>query len=221
MNLDFYREIHEKEFRRKDTLAQRANTIITLMTTLVGVFVFLAVDFKPTEEHLINILFGLLAGTSMIVLGISAYYLVKSYRVLPLNDIAKPNEWVKYWKELLVKYKNNKGKFSSADEEFTDHIIDLYATVAGENIEINDKRGTRLVNSNNALLFSFVLLVMTSLTYYYNNYFLQDDMIAIGGDQMLTAKDAMFCVPASRVLGSNGGPGKRPVPDPSPDPERK
>jgi len=220
MNLDFYRNIHEKEFRRKDTLAQRANTIITIMTTLVGGLAFLLVNFKSVE-YLTNVLFGLLSGTSMIVLGISAYYLVKSYRVPPLNDIAKPIEWINYWNELLGKYKNNKGKFASADEEFTDHLIHLYADVTGENIDANFKRGTRLVKSNNALLFAFALLVVSSLTYYYNNYFLQNDLIAKGGDQVFTDKDAMICVPVSHVLGSNGGPGKRPVPDPSPDPERE
>lgn len=220
MNLDFYREIHEKEFRRKDALAQRVNTIITGLTVLGGLLAFVAVNYKP-ENPLIDTIFRLLAGTSMIALGVSAYYMVQSYRVPALNDIEKPAEWLRYWQELLVKYKNNQGAFASADEEFNDHLIHLYADVAGENIDANDKRGMRLVKSNNALLATFALLVLTSLVFYYSNYFLPEDMGAKGGNPVFTAKDALFCVPVAQVLNSNGtpgngGPGKRPVPDPAP-----
>jgi hypothetical protein len=217
MNLQFYREIHEKEFRRKDTLAQRASTIIAGLTTLWGLCAFVVVNYKPANNS-IDILFWFLAGTSMITLGTAAYFLIRSYRVPALQDIARPIEWVNFWQELVHKYKNRQGTFESAEQEFTDHLIRLYAEVAGENIDVNDRRGTRLVRSNNALLAAFALLILTSLTYYYSNVLLREDRATQGGYAMFTTKDALLCVPAARVLESSPGPGKRPVPDPAPQP---
>lgn len=213
MDLDFYRETHEKEFRRKDTLAQRASTIIATLTTLCGALGFVVVNHKPTDGQG-ELVFWPLAGASAIALGTCAFFLVKSYLVPPLNDIAKPTEWLKYWQELLVKYKNKQGGFASAEEEFADHLIQLYADVADGNIEANDTRGSRLVISNYALLSAFALLVVTLLAFYYGNYVFPTK----GVDQMFTTKDALLCIPASRVIEQNVDPGKRPVPDPAPPP---
>ena len=215
MNLDFYREIHEKEFRRKDSLAQRASVIITGLTTLGGFLAFVIVNYKQSGNA-ISVFFQFLAAVSLIALGTSAYYLIRSYYVPTLNDIAKPIEWINYWKELLVKYKNSQGTFASADEEFSDYLINLYATIAGENIDANDKRGERLVRSNFALLSAFALVVLTSLVFYYGNNLSREEAKMKGVDQMFTAKDALVCIPAAWIAESDTKPGKRPVPDPAP-----
>ena len=224
VNLAFYQAIHENEFKRKDTLAQRASTIITGLTTLAGLLAFVAVNYK-TNGPSIDAIFWVLAGSAAVALGVAGYFLVRSYRVPALNDIAKPKAWVDYWDELQAKYKKADpgAAFPSATEEFTDHLIRLYAEVAGENIDANFTRGERLVKANNALLSAFALLVLTSLAFYYSSYISPAQAAAPGGDTVFhaNAKDALMCFPAGRMSGATEGPGKRPVPDPAPPPSPK
>lgn len=218
MNIDFIRDIHNKEFERKERLAQRANSIIAGMTTLWGVIGFVFVNYK-SHGHSVDTAFWILAVISGLLLLTVGFNLIRSYRVPPLNDIAKPKEWLSYWTELKQKYETGKGTQESAETEFTDYLLKLYADIGDDNIEANFNRGTFLVKSNNYLLGSFVLIVMTSLTFYLNNYILQEETIPKGVNKMFIEKDTYICVPATRCIGGNGGPGKRPVPDPSPDPE--
>lgn len=169
MDLAFFKELHDKEFSRKDRLAQRATTIITAMTTIGGLLAFVVVNYKRSGG-LFDVAFGVLSVLSFAAFLRSVIFLVWSYRVPALNQIPSSKDWLIFWEELTKKYKEGTGAFASADAEFTDYLIRLYAEVSELNIDSNDKRGARLVKSNNALLASFVLLVLTALCFYYNNY---------------------------------------------------
>ena len=190
------------------------------MTTLSGVLGFVAVNYKPVSNYL-DIWFWSITSAAILSLVISGYFLVNSYRVPHLNDIAKPSEWVSYWDEIMKKYKEGDGDFASAQDELTDHLIHLYSEIADENIDVNDRKGTRLVYSNYSLLAAFVLLVLTSLTYYFNNHLIQGGSTNKGEAIMLSNKNAFICIQSSfaDLFESNGKlPGKRPVPDPSEPP---
>lgn len=220
MDLKFIQDLHNKEFERKESLAQRASMIIAGLTTLGGVLAFLAVNFK-SEGRLVDFLFWLLAAASVAAFLWSAFYLIWSYRVPPLNDIARPKEWLSYWRNLQKEAEE--GKLPSAEARFTEYLLNQYATIGDGNIDTNFKRGTRLLNSNNRLLASFVLIVLTSLTFYVGNYIIPVSAHTVreGANNMITFKDAFVCVPAPQILNAGGekkDPQPRPVPMPQPPP---
>jgi hypothetical protein len=214
MDLKFIQDLHNKEFTTKESLAQRASMIIAGMTTLGGIVAFVIMNFKSVG-HSIDVVFWLLTAASGISLSVTAFYLIWSFHVPPLYEIASPKEWLSYWNDL--KEQAQKGEVTSAETEFTEYLLSQYAEIGDKNIDSNFKRGTRLMKSNYFFLASFVLIVMTSLTFYYNNYIPQEETRPRGGNEMFTGKDALICIPAAQVLDACG-PEPRPVPVPGPVP---
>lgn len=193
MNLEFYQALYNREFERKETLVGRANAIITLLTASSGSLAYILMNFKG--GHPFEPVFYLLAIASLIVLALSAGYLIWSYTVPVLRGIEKPAQWLAYWDELVEKYKSTgPHPFATADAEFTDHLINLYAATTGANVDSNDDRGNRL-NRSNALAFIGVALVTTSALYfYYNNTFLvQPDSVVMEGSCVALDKNHFAC----------------------------
>src|SRR5437867_7626688 len=123
MDLKFMQDLHSKEFSTKESLAQRASTIIAGMTTLGGVLAFVIVNFKPVDRPATAV-FWLVTVASGIALSAAAFYLVWSYCVPALNDLAKPTEWLSYWNDL--RQQAAAGKITSAEVEFTDYLQTQY-----------------------------------------------------------------------------------------------
>jgi hypothetical protein len=236
LDLKFMQDLHNKEFTTRESLANRASTIIAALTTLGGLVVFIAVNFKSGEAA-VTFIFWLFIAASVLMLGTAAFYLIRSYNVPALNDLAKPTEWLTYWNELKQDVAD--GKLASAETEFTDYLLRQYAEIGDHNIDANFKRGARLVKSNNFVLTSFVLIVVTSLVFYCNNYILGNSSATKGVAKMLSkdalfclpagqdsgwtgksaevpVKDALVCIPAEQAFDAAGGPKPRPVPSPAP-----
>lgn len=217
--LQFMQDLHSKEFTTKESLAQRASTIIAGITTLAGALAFVAVNAR-WSGHLADAVFWLLTIASAAVLMTAAFYLIWSYRVPALKDIARPKEWLSYWQDLQKQAAE--GQLASAETEFNDYLLNQYAEIGDGNIQANFDRGTRLVNSNNALLVAFVLVVLAALMFYVSNYIIPASArTAPGGEvtTMITQKGALVCVPAEKIPGADQkGPKPRPVPNPGPQP---
>lgn len=220
MDIKFMQDLHNKEFAMKESLAQRASAIIAGLTTLSGLLAFVAVNYKSIGNSSINCLFWLFAIASCMALLWASYYLIWSYRVSPLTDIAKPKEWLSYWKDLQEQAKER--KLVSAEEKFTDFLLNQYAEIGEGNIDANFKRGTRLVKSNNAMLTSFALIVLTSFIFYLNNYILSAPEKTLSKEvkEMLGYENALICIPTTNTSDTSDGsePKPRPVPIPGPSP---
>lgn len=217
MDLKFMQDLHNKEFAMKDRYAQRTSNINAGLTTLGGFIAFVVVNFKSVGSS-IDIVFWLLIVASCIALSTAAYYLFWSSFVPTLEEIASPKEWLSYWNELKEQVKT--GEVTSAETEFTDYLLGQYAEIADRNIDANFNRGTRLVKSNRFLQASFVFIVVTTITFYYNNYILGEGTRRKGDVEMYTGKEALICIPATKVFDAIGKekPGPRQVPDPKPPP---
>lgn len=217
MDLKFMQDLHREEFATKEKLAQRTNMIIAGMTTLCGIFAFVIVNFKSIGQF-IDVVFWFLTVASGISLSVMAFYLTWSFLVPPLYEIARPSQWLSYWNNLKEQAK--KGEVTSAEVEFKEYLLSQYAEIGDKNIDSNFKRGTRLMKSNYYLHASFVLIIMTSLTFYYNNYILQKGIRPRGDTEMFTGENTLICIPAAQVLDAYGNdkPKPRPVPVPGPVP---
>lgn len=219
MDLKFMQDLHNKEFETKEKLAQRASTIIAGITTLGGVLGFVAMNSTGGDLPMERLLWLVVAlsGGALIV---ASWHLITSYRVPALNDIATPREWLEYWNDL--RRQADAGDIESAESEFNSYLISQYAELGDGNIRANFQRGTRLVSSNNYVLASFVLVVLTALVFYFNNYVVASPQgeVLKGTVTMHDPQNTLICVPAGSLssVGGGGGPKPRPVPIPVPPP---
>ena len=187
MNVQFYSDLHAVQVATKERLAQRANTIITGLTTLSGILGFLVVDYSSfgvTEGWP----FYVLACATFFLLVVSIGYLIASFRVPFLQEIAPSSQWVSFMKGLRKKYSGQEGAEAKANEEFENYVIEQYAEVADGNKESNTDRGMRLVSSNNALFSALALLVVTSLAYYYLGHVAGTDAHSSANEYSLVCK---------------------------------
>ena len=225
MNIEFFSNIHNKEFATKDRLVQKSNNIITVMTTLAGLFGFVAINYKSTGNNNLDSLFWLVMIVTLICLVLAGYFLIISYRVPHLNEIDRPSKWAKFWQETKTRYDTDKDNqsFDTAKEEFEDYLIQLYCEVADDNIQSNYDRGIKLVNSHSSMLASFVFLVFSYLTYYVNNYLIEHNTPDEQSKSMFNEEKDFICVAinGTEFFEFTGRPGKRPVPGRGPEPDRE
>lgn len=215
MDLKFMQDLHNKEIATRESLAHRASTIIAGMTTLGGIVVFIVVNYNSFGSY-IDIVFWLLFVASCITLASATFYLIWSYCIPPFLELASPKELFSYWNELKEQVKS--GKITSAKIEFNDYLLSQYVEIGDSNVCVNYKRGSRLVKSNYYMLASFVLIVLTSIVFYYNNYILKKEIVQKGDAEMFTGENAFICIQSSEFLDASGRPKPRPVPLPRPVP---
>ena len=83
------------------------------------------------------------------------------------------------------------------------------------NIDYNDSRGTRLKRCVNWTFAGVILLMISSSYFFYDK--LAEDQTEKTGEKMTITSEHQICLPTS-LFSIGGGPGDRPVPDPSPHP---
>lgn len=217
-DVTFYRELHYKEFERQEMLAGRSSGLIAVLTTLSGLLAYLLTTFKPSAM----LATGLFWGTATVAAGAlvaAATFLIRSYDFEPLTDIDGPDSWRTFYAGLVASYAKAAGTFATADAEFQDHLVSVYAGATEHNIRENTKRGARLVQCNQAMLFAFVFLAIAAVAFYYSSSSatLQNDRRLAG---VLAMPSAVICVPVAEATQEPGPkPGTRPVPTPKPPKE--
>jgi hypothetical protein len=195
VTLEFYQQLHKTEFDRREALSGRSNGIMAGLTTLGGAVGLLLVGHKSQSEYA-NALFWIFLVLSVIAMASSAFYLIASYSLPPLEDIGGPTGWRTFMQQLVSKYAAEKGTSnSSAQAEFEEALIDRYTSATDSNIKSNTLRGNRLVKSNFAMLGAFVLVVLTAVVYYYSKQGQPDAIDAEKVSEMLANGQGLICVP--------------------------
>lgn len=217
MNVEFFKDLHEKELARRERLSQRSTTIAGWMATLGGILGFLAVNYKLTS-YIYDLAFWILAGLALAAFLASIFFWIASFRLPELNQVGAPAEWLAYWLEIKAEYDRGEGTMASPEVEFTDYLVNQYAEVSEGNVKINTTRGWRLVYSNSALLASFAFLVLAALSFYYSQYVVRPATPTALANEMVSSKNALYCIPMADALEARK-PKPRPDPGRSPNPD--
>ena len=173
-NLEFFRELYEKELQIKESLANRFTIIISIVTLLFGATVFCFMNINDLENH--PILFTLVIIFGIISLLIDALILFlllihfggQDYLILPRAKAL--GDYYKGLEDFSVK---NPNLGFEVDAHFNEYLFNKYIEMADHNFEVNDNRVNRLNLVHTLIIISTMFTLVTFVCYI--PYFFSDD----------------------------------------------
>ncbi|QNJ99096.1 hypothetical protein [Constantimarinum furrinae] len=175
--LQFYKEIHLSELKRKSEIDSSISFPTTLLTLLIGggFYLFQKEIVEYQDENILSILIiigGILFLLSIFgaIILLSRMYLnrFRKYRYLPcsLDLINRENElyhhYLNFYKQTDID-KPNKKALKDADEEFQKNLLNYYIEFGTHNQLVNDVRIKDFYRSRKILILSIILLAITAL----------------------------------------------------------
>lgn len=163
MNLEFYKELHNRELARRKEIEDSVNIPIALITLLIGLITYYLKDEKLfLEVYHIKILLILI----IISLLISSFFIAKSYNNLfkgfEYAYLPLPKQLFDYEIELKSYYTIVD---KTGEEEFEAYLKENFAFIAELNKIINDKRSYNLYLSKKCILVSLMFSLILILSY--------------------------------------------------------
>lgn len=157
MNVDFYKELHNREFNRKKELDDAANLPLGLVTLMVGLVTY----FINEGNTILNFVFFkviicimiafLMVSCFFIILSLNNFLKGYSYKYLPM-----PSDLFKFENETLS-YNSQKSVEEEKKIDYSTYLKEKFSEIATVNKKINDKRGLYLYRSKLFLTLTFIL----------------------------------------------------------------
>jgi len=170
MNVDFYKELHNRELNRRKEIEDGINIPIGLITLMIGLISYF---FQEESQFLKECLSKILIILIILALLISAFYISMAF-----NNFLKGYEYEYLPKpKELFNYESGVTEFNSTvkkseRENFEYYLKENFAKIADFNKSINDKRAEYLSYSKKAiivaLIFSLILVLIFILKNLYN-----------------------------------------------------
>lgn len=163
MNTEFYKELHNRELKRRKEIEGGVNIPIALITLIIGLISYFLKDEKILMQ---NFLVKILLILIIISLLISSLYIAKSYNNLfkgfEYENLPLPNKLLDFEIEI-----QNYNIESSEDEkmDFENYLRENFADMAAVNKLINDQRSVNLHLSKKYILISILLSLTLILIY--------------------------------------------------------
>lgn len=163
MNTEFYKELHNRELKRRKEIEDGVNIPVALITLIIGLITYFLKDEKILmQTFLVKILLILI----IISLLISSLYIAKSYNNLfkgfEYENLPLPNKLLDFEIEI-----QNYNIESSEDEkmDFENYLRENFADMAAFNKLINDQRSVNLHLSKKYIFISILLSLILILIY--------------------------------------------------------
>lgn len=163
MNTEFYKELHNRELKRRKEIEDGVNIPVALITLIIGLITYFLKDEKILmQTFLVKILLILI----IISLLISSLYIAKSYNNLfkgfEYENLPLPNKLLDFEIEI-----QNYNIESSEDEkmDFENYLRENFADMAAFNKLINDQRSVNLHLSKKYIFISILLSLTLILIY--------------------------------------------------------
>ena len=159
--LDFYKELYFKENERKKEFDNFVNLPILIYTTIVAVNLFVLEKFttEASTTEFINYLLKLLVAITLLSIGYSIFWLLKSFVKFPksyiYDEIANPMEIFDYELNLREEQDN----LENAELLMNNYLKKTFMDCANSNFLINQKRSDYYAKSKNGI---FIGVLSTS-----------------------------------------------------------
>ncbi|GAB2533718.1 hypothetical protein [Rufibacter soli] len=177
---DFFKDLYDKEFTRKENIENSVNIPITITTAVAILIFFLLSEYEYKDENIyLNVLFYLPVIIASVLTLIGLYYLIKAYVSInhdPYRAIPYANQLDNYRISLNNYYTTNLQTLShtTAEALFLNYLTDLYIQQTSSNTRINDTKLKELNITKLLLSISLSLLVFGFFPFFYN-YFTKPD----------------------------------------------
>ncbi|HEX8327440.1 MAG TPA: hypothetical protein VF629_07855 [Hymenobacter sp.] len=177
---DFFKELYDKEFTRKEAIENSVNTPITVTTAVAVLVYFMASEYdnEATGWVLTSFFYVLLALATILAL-VGLWSLVKmyvniyhqKYRAIPYAD-----ELEQYRQQLAAYHTTNASLLgqTTADDLFFDYLTQQYINQTASNTKINDTKLKELELTKRLLTVAIGCTVIAFVPFFYN-FFVKPD----------------------------------------------
>jgi hypothetical protein len=160
----FNKEHYFFEANRRHQLTGALAIPVGVLTVLGGALLVIAKDLDTPLDALEKTQLALIV-FSALLMGVTIFYLVRSYFNYSYGYIATPKELGEYFGSLVEYQSQNGGTRQDAERELEEYVNSEYATHTHRNTEKNDLKSSYLHKANGYLIASLVFVVFTGLPY--------------------------------------------------------
>jgi hypothetical protein len=168
----FFKDLYLKEEDRRIAINDSLSIPIAVITALVSIAFFLLTTYDYSQHGVVTWLFVLLVGTSIILIFVSVYSLIRAFSNLihgyKYKGLPYPQDLLNWHKELVKYYTAEDGGFVQAEDEYQKHLIDEFAAYASFNMKVNDRKSKHLFIAKKFMVLSLVCLTVACFPYSYN-----------------------------------------------------
>jgi len=173
---EFYKEWYYKESDRKFEITNASNIPITINIALGTALFYLVTNYKFTKDCWIDFIFIILSVVFALLIFISCFYLIKSFRIkikevngFEYEELPYAYELEKWYNELLSYNEDNKDK---TNEDFENGVLINLINSVQNNTYVNDKKHSYMYKSKQSIslaVASLVLVISMFLINFYTN----------------------------------------------------
>jgi len=161
MSVDFYRELYDAEWIRRDEVRQAIGLPAGVLTLLAGALVFYAKTYSFPKGGM-GVATALLLGGAVVAWLVAVYMLVRSLFGRRYRRIPWPAQILAYEEGLRSYYAGKAGGDAAASKEFDQFLIDRLVDAANRNSENNANAGEYLYKANRAMVVALILTAVAA-----------------------------------------------------------
>ncbi len=178
-----YKEIYEKELERKSKVNDSINLIIGVISGFIAAIFYFVISFDFGLNFTINLFFVTCLTITIILIGISIYFMVKAsiklfsgyeYMDLPYPAVLDNHfqELQKYYEENSEFFEDYKSNKDFVKQKFQEYLLNTHKQITDYNVRINDERYELIFYSKKILIFSLIgMIACTAL--FSTNFFIK------------------------------------------------
>ncbi|WP_177735111.1 hypothetical protein [Flavobacterium inviolabile] len=164
-HFEFYKYIYDRELNRRSKLDDSINPIVGIISLLIGFVSFIFSNKKYFKHIECNITLWIFFIISILLIGISIFFLIKSYNNY-LRGFNYPNfAYLKQIREFqIITIPNYNEKVEENMKiNFDDDLIERLIIITDENTKINDTRSYNLYLSKTFIILTLISLFIISI----------------------------------------------------------
>jgi hypothetical protein len=177
---DFFKELYDKEFTRKEAIENSVNTPITVTTAVAVLVYFMASEYdNEATGWVVTGLFYVLLALAAVLTLVGLWNLVKmyvniyhqKYRAIPYAD-----ELEQYRQQLAAYHTTNASLLgqTTADDLFFNYLTQQYINQTASNTKINDTKLKELELTKRLLTVAIACTIVAFVPFFYN-FFIKPD----------------------------------------------
>jgi hypothetical protein len=160
----FNKEHYFFEVNRRHQLTSALTIPIGVLTVLGGALLVIAKNLEA-PLGILEVIQFLLIVVSAISMGVTIFFLIKSYFNYSYGYIATPKELKEHFEALVAYYSDINGSRQDAEKELEEYINSEYAEHTHRNTQNNDTKSSYLHKANGFLITSLVFVILAGLPY--------------------------------------------------------
>lgn len=170
MNNVSFKELYEKlyfhEIESREHLNGRLQTPLAIIMSIIAILAFMLQNLNKDIWSLGSLMFYIFFFASVLSIGISIYYFVKSWYGNTYSFIPSAAETENYRKLLVDTYKSYPEGQKLSESYFEEYVLNCYVNCSSINTACNDQRSISLHKTNTYIIITGITAFLAFLMFY-------------------------------------------------------